>query len=172
HHVQPRAQGDAAVGPRGRARRRCQWRRDPEPRRFRTLGEKGHSASDRRGRAGPHPHRRWRRGRASGRARTRRGASRRGGGLRVRRAGPPALRRSDECRPPPDERRRFTPPALPTRAIRCGTLFAATGAPPLRDALVIVTDGRIAAVGPAATTPIPPGAAVLDLTDRLVTPDT
>jgi len=59
---------------------------------------------------------------------------------------------------------------MTTRAIRCGTLFDATGAPPLRDALVIVTDGRIAAVGPAATTPIPPGAAILDLSDRFVMP--
>src|SRR5262245_24747074 len=59
---------------------------------------------------------------------------------------------------------------MTTRAIRCGTLFDATGAPPLRDALVLVTDGRIAAVGPAATTPIPPGAAILDLSDRFVMP--
>jgi len=57
-----------------------------------------------------------------------------------------------------------------TRAIRCGTLFDATGAPPLKDALVIVTDGHIAAVGPAATTPVPPGAEVLDLSDRFVMP--
>src|SRR6516162_11309360 len=59
---------------------------------------------------------------------------------------------------------------MTTRAIRCGTLFDATGAPPLRDALVIVTDGRIAAVGPAATTPIPFGAETLDLSKRFVMP--
>lgn len=57
-----------------------------------------------------------------------------------------------------------------TLAIRCGALFDATGAPPLRDAMVVVTDGRIAAVGPAATTPAPAGAAALDLGKRFVMP--
>jgi imidazolonepropionase-like amidohydrolase len=56
------------------------------------------------------------------------------------------------------------------RAIRCGTLFDATGAPPVREAVVVVTDGRISALGPAATTPVPPGADTLDLTDRFVMP--
>src|SRR5262249_34164308 len=54
--------------------------------------------------------------------------------------------------------------------IGCGSLSAAPAAPRLRDALVIVTDGRIAAAGPAAPTPIPPGAAILDLSDRFVMP--
>ena len=58
----------------------------------------------------------------------------------------------------------------PTRVIRCGTLFDATGAAPLRDAAVVVTDGRIAAVGPAATTPAPAGAEVVDWSDRFVMP--
>jgi imidazolonepropionase-like amidohydrolase len=57
-----------------------------------------------------------------------------------------------------------------THAIRCGTLFDATGASPLHDALVIVSDGRIAAVGPAATTAVPPGTEILDLGDRFVMP--
>jgi imidazolonepropionase-like amidohydrolase len=56
------------------------------------------------------------------------------------------------------------------RAVRCGTLFDATGAPPLRDAVVIVRDGRIAAVGPAAGTTVPPGAETLDLGGRFVMP--
>jgi len=56
------------------------------------------------------------------------------------------------------------------QAIRCGTLFDATGAAPLKNAHVVVTDGRVAAVGPAATTPIPPSAEVLDLSDRFVMP--
>ena len=56
------------------------------------------------------------------------------------------------------------------RAIRCGTLFDATGAPPLRDATVVVEDGRITAAGPAATTMVPPGAERLDLSDRFVMP--
>src|SRR5678816_4125748 len=58
----------------------------------------------------------------------------------------------------------------PTRVIRCGTLFDATGAAPLRDAAVVVTDGRIAAVGPAATTPAPAGAEAVDWSDRFVMP--
>jgi imidazolonepropionase-like amidohydrolase len=57
-----------------------------------------------------------------------------------------------------------------SRAIRCGTLFDATGAPPIRDAVVVVGDGRIEAAGPAASTPVPPGAALLDLGDRFVMP--
>jgi imidazolonepropionase-like amidohydrolase len=56
------------------------------------------------------------------------------------------------------------------RAIRCGTLFDGTGAAPLRDAVVVVRDGRIAAVGPAATTTVPPGAEVIDASDRFVMP--
>jgi imidazolonepropionase-like amidohydrolase len=56
------------------------------------------------------------------------------------------------------------------RAIRCGMLFDGTGADPLRDAVMLIDDGRIAAVGPAAATAIPPGADVLDLRDRFVMP--
>jgi imidazolonepropionase-like amidohydrolase len=56
------------------------------------------------------------------------------------------------------------------RAIRCGTLFDATGAEPLRDAVVVVDGARLVAVGPAATTPIPAGAEALDLSDRFVMP--
>ena len=56
------------------------------------------------------------------------------------------------------------------RAIRCGTLFDGTGAPAVRDAVVLVDDGRVRASGPAATTPIPAGADVLDLRDRFVMP--
>lgn len=57
-----------------------------------------------------------------------------------------------------------------THAIRCGTLFDATGAPPVRDAVVVVADGRITAVGPRATTAVPPGATTLDLSGRFVMP--
>src|SRR5712664_1488310 len=56
------------------------------------------------------------------------------------------------------------------RAIRCGTLFDGTGAPPIRAAVVVVDGARITAVGPAATTPVPAGAAVLDWSDRFVMP--
>jgi imidazolonepropionase-like amidohydrolase len=56
------------------------------------------------------------------------------------------------------------------RAIRCGTLFDGAGAAPLRDAMLLVEDGRITAAGPAAATPVPPGAERLDLGDRFVMP--
>ena len=39
-----------------------------------------------------------------------------------------------------------------------------TGAPPLEDFTVILSGGRIQAIGSAATTPVPRGAEVLDLT--------
>jgi len=56
------------------------------------------------------------------------------------------------------------------RAVRCGMLFDSTGALPQRDAVVIVSGGRITAVGPAAATPIPRGADLIDLRDRFVMP--
>lgn len=55
-------------------------------------------------------------------------------------------------------------------AVRCGTLFDATGAPPVRDAIMVIDGGRIAAVGPASSTPAPPGAALVDLHDCFVMP--
>ena len=59
---------------------------------------------------------------------------------------------------------------MAVRALRCGTLFDGTGAAPVRDAVVIVDGGRIAAVGPAASTPLPAGADTVDLGDRFVMP--
>ncbi|HEY2994508.1 MAG TPA: amidohydrolase family protein [Methylomirabilota bacterium] len=56
------------------------------------------------------------------------------------------------------------------RALRCGTLFDGTGAPPVRDALVVVTDGRITSVGPAGGGAGAPGIETLDLGDRFVMP--
>ena len=55
-------------------------------------------------------------------------------------------------------------------AIRCGTLFDGTGAAPLRDAGIIVEDGRITAVGRADATAAPAGARTLDLSHRFVMP--
>jgi imidazolonepropionase-like amidohydrolase len=52
------------------------------------------------------------------------------------------------------------------RAVRCGTLFDGTGAAPVPNAVVIVNDGRITAVG----TTVPPGAETMDLSDRFVMP--
>jgi len=45
-----------------------------------------------------------------------------------------------------------------------------TGAAPRDDQTLIVRDGRIAAIGPAARTPVPAGAQVVDLTGKSVTP--
>jgi imidazolonepropionase-like amidohydrolase len=56
------------------------------------------------------------------------------------------------------------------RAIRCGTLFDGTGGPPLRDAVVVVDQGRIAAVGRADGVAIPPSTDTLDLGHRFVMP--
>jgi len=56
------------------------------------------------------------------------------------------------------------------RAIRCGTLFDGTGAPPVRDAVVVVDEGRIAAVGRAGGIAVPPAAEALDLGNRFVMP--
>ncbi len=55
-------------------------------------------------------------------------------------------------------------------ALRCGTLFDGTGADPVPGAIVVVEDGRIAAAGPAARTPVPAGARVVDLGGRFVMP--
>jgi imidazolonepropionase-like amidohydrolase len=56
------------------------------------------------------------------------------------------------------------------RVVRCGTLFDGTGATPLRDAVVVIRDGRIASVGPAASSSTPAGAETLDLSNRFVMP--
>jgi imidazolonepropionase-like amidohydrolase len=45
-----------------------------------------------------------------------------------------------------------------------------TGAPAAEDQTVVIRDGAIAAVGPAASVPVPAGAQVLDLTGRTVMP--
>ena len=59
---------------------------------------------------------------------------------------------------------------MAVRAIRCGTLFDGTGASPRSDVLVVVTDGRITSVEPAAGRAIAPGSDTLDLRDRFVMP--
>ena len=59
---------------------------------------------------------------------------------------------------------------MAVRALRCGTLFDGTGAPPARDALVVVTDGRITSVGPAGGRAEATGMETLDLSGRFVMP--
>jgi imidazolonepropionase-like amidohydrolase len=53
-------------------------------------------------------------------------------------------------------------------ALRAGLLIDGTGAAPVRNAVVLIQDGRITAVG--ASLPIPAGVEVIDLADRTVLP--
>ena len=81
--------------------------------------------------------------------------------------GPPP----DEGKPLPASAPGLSPtPAPVTRVLRCGTLFDGTGAPPVRQATVVVADGRIVAVGPSSSTPAPPGVATIDLGECFVMP--
>ena len=57
-----------------------------------------------------------------------------------------------------------------TYAITGATLIDATGAAPVPDAVVVVRNGRIAAAGSRATTPVPQGAAVIDAAGQTVLP--
>ena len=50
-----------------------------------------------------------------------------------------------------------------------GTVFPAPSAAPIKDAVLVLRDGRIAAVGPRAATAVPPDAEVMDLAGRFVT---
>lgn len=54
--------------------------------------------------------------------------------------------------------------------IRAGRLLDGTGTPPLEDVIVVVEDGRIAAVERVWPDPVPEGVEVIDATDRTVLP--
>jgi imidazolonepropionase-like amidohydrolase len=56
------------------------------------------------------------------------------------------------------------------RAIVGGTVVDGTGGPPLRDAMVLIRDGKIACVGARGTCPLPAGAEVIDVTGLWLTP--
>src|SRR5207244_3791542 len=58
----------------------------------------------------------------------------------------------------------------PTVALRHVEIIDGTGAAPRADQTLVIVDGRIAAVGPAATTPIPRGALVRDYAGYAVLP--
>jgi imidazolonepropionase-like amidohydrolase len=62
------------------------------------------------------------------------------------------------------------PPQPEPLAIVGATLIDGSGAPPLAEAAVVVEDGRISRVGPAAATPLPDGATLLDGHGRFVIP--
>lgn len=68
---------------------------------------------------------------------------------------------------PPQE-----PPAAPTTILHCGTLLAVPGQPPLREASVVIRDGRIVEVasGYRDGAPSGPPPTVIDLRDQFVMP--
>ena len=56
------------------------------------------------------------------------------------------------------------------RALVGGTLVDGTGAPPVKDAVVVIREGRIACAGTRAACPVPAGATVMDISGMWVTP--
>ncbi|MEP6572504.1 MAG: amidohydrolase family protein [Gemmatimonadota bacterium] len=66
---------------------------------------------------------------------------------------------------------RGTPPAEPrTLALVGATLIRGTDSPPVKNSVVIVRDGRVAAAGPRSATKIPRGATIVDVTGKTVLP--
>lgn len=62
------------------------------------------------------------------------------------------------------------PPQPPTRVFVGATLIDGTGAPAMPNTVLVVRDGRIASVGPAAETAIPEGAERVDVSGRFLVP--
>jgi imidazolonepropionase-like amidohydrolase len=60
--------------------------------------------------------------------------------------------------------------AAQTLAVTGATVIDGTGRPPIPDAVVLIRDGRIAAVGPAREVPVPAGATRIDARGRFVIP--
>jgi imidazolonepropionase-like amidohydrolase len=58
----------------------------------------------------------------------------------------------------------------PVTAITGGTLIDGNGGPPVADSVVVIANGRITAAGPRASTPVPPGAAIVNGTGKFVLP--
>lgn len=61
-----------------------------------------------------------------------------------------------------------TPP--PARALTGATLVDGTGAPPVRDAVVLVREGKIECAGSRSACPVPAGVEVTDLAGHWITP--
>ena len=66
--------------------------------------------------------------------------------------------------------RQFVTVDQPVVALTHARVIDGTGAPARSDQTVILRDGLIAAVGPAASTPVPEGATVIDLTGKTLMP--
>jgi imidazolonepropionase-like amidohydrolase len=58
----------------------------------------------------------------------------------------------------------------PPRALVGATLVDGTGAPPVRDAVVLMRDGRIECAGPRAACPVPAGVDTVDLAGHWIAP--
>ncbi len=66
--------------------------------------------------------------------------------------------------------RRFITVDAPVTALTHVRVIDGTGAAPREDQTVVMANGRIAAVGPSASTPVPGGAQVIDATGKSVMP--
>lgn len=66
--------------------------------------------------------------------------------------------------------RRFVTVDAPVVALTHASVLDGTGAPARRDQTLIIRDGKIAALGASASTPVPDGATVIDLTGKTVMP--
>lgn len=66
--------------------------------------------------------------------------------------------------------RRFVTVDAPVVALTHAKVLDGTGAPARSDQTLIIRDGRIAAIGASASTPVPEGATVVDLTGKTVMP--
>jgi imidazolonepropionase-like amidohydrolase len=64
----------------------------------------------------------------------------------------------------------FSAPTKPVIALVGGRLIDGTGKPPVENSVVILREGKIAAAGPAASTPVPEGAQVVDAHGKSVLP--
>jgi imidazolonepropionase-like amidohydrolase len=62
------------------------------------------------------------------------------------------------------------PVAAGTFALRGATIVNGTGAAPIDDGVIVVREGRIAAVGRGASTPIPAGVTVIDAAGKTIVP--
>lgn len=82
---------------------------------------------------------------------------------------PPRLPWAADAAPVPEGASPVPEVASPATALVGGTVMTGTGVE-LADATVTFADGRILAVGPRASVPVPDGATVVDVSGRFVTP--